>query len=77
MHRMFVWLKAGDTPLRTAFQCSLVCLLENIVGSFFRLLICTQARRCAQSCAEAQDFTQQNRCCLSTTSCWRTMSRRE
>ena len=44
-HRMFVWLKAGDTPLRTAFQCALVCLLENIVGKFFRLLICTQARR--------------------------------
>lgn len=42
---MFVWLNAGDTPLRTAFQCALVCLLENIVGKFFRLLICTQARR--------------------------------
>lgn len=42
---MLVWLKAGDTPLRTALQCALVCLLENIVGRLLRLLTCTQARR--------------------------------
>ena len=38
---MLFWLKAGDTPLRTAFQCALVCLLENMVGNLLKLLICS------------------------------------
>jgi len=42
---MLFWLKAGETPLRTAFQCALVCLLENMVGSLARLFICCRTHR--------------------------------
>ena len=77
MHRMFVWLKAGETPLRTAFQCALVCLLENIVGKFFRLLICTLARRAGLIAVLYSRVHRAEQALLEHNVLRRTMSRRE